>query len=254
MQFKNPKISVLVSARNNSKYLSKFLFGYFRNTVDLDTIEILIMMNENDTWNDDLIAHFEKLGVKFFREDYGLGRDGLHVYFNDLYKKAIGDWIIYFCEDHFINTLGWDMYVRKVISGGSRSQKYETDKRKPLDPGKPYCLIPKFDNCGAMNQILSRGYCEAIGGVVGKHGWIDSYINDVNKIAFGDRSEMVIRFEDEMFHDFTHDTPSPMDQEHYKATNGSVPSGEQLDLPKYDSEEVKKQISSDALSLVNSLK
>lgn len=244
------KISVLVSARKNSKYLSKFLFGYFENTHDQINTEILVMMNEHDTWNKDLVGYFtDQEDIQFLYEDYNYGRDGLHVYFNDLLKHADGDWIIYFCEDHYINTKFWDSYVRQVINGGSRSMKGETSKSdKSLDPKYPYCLVPKFDNAGAMNHILSRGYIETLNGVLGRHGWIDSYINDVNALAFGIQSERpnnkpgdtIIKFDDEMFHDFTHDDPNPMSDAHLQSIKGKIK------LPDYKDSNVKDMIKRDA--------
>lgn len=222
-----PSISVLVSARKNSKYLAKFLFGYFERTADNDHTEILVMLNEHDTWNRDLVDFYKDSGhrVRFFYENERLGRAGLHVYFNTLLKSAGGEWVIYFCEDHFIVMDSWDSYVRAYIL------------RHDLDPRKVWCLIPKFDNVGAMNQILSRGYINAIGDV-GKHGWIDSYINDLNGTLPGNR---VLRFDHEMFHDFTHDKPTPMSDEHCKGETGRGKL-----LPPYKSDEVRKLIAEDS--------
>lgn len=225
------KISVLVAARRNSKYLSKFLFGYFERTHDLENTELLVMLNEHDDWNNELVTFFSSRGVRFFRENKRLGRAGLHEYFNDLYKKADGDWIVYFCEDHFIIMDNWDAYVRNSI------EKLELDSRKV------WSLIPKFDNVGAMNQILSRGYCQALGGLLGRHGWIDSYINDLNAGIPADR---VLRFDHEMFHDFTHDHPSPMSESHMQSVNtdrGNM-------LPAYDSERTKILIKEDQGKLI----
>ena len=241
MQLKNPKISVLVSARKNSKFLAKFISGYIANTSNQKDTEMLIMLNDEDTWNNELSEIYNDDFI-FMREDYRLGRGGLHIYFNDLYKKAKGDWIIYFCEDHFITMRGWDNYVRSVIL------------RKQLDPRAIYCLVPKFDNCGAMNQILSRGYIEALGGVLGRHGWIDSYINDLNKAAFEVETEdgesviienRVIRFDNEMFHDFTHDQPNPMHDSHLQAVVG--PDADKL--PTFDTDVVKELIRQDSIRL-----
>lgn len=222
----NPSISVLVSARKNSKYLAKFLFGYFERTADLDHTEILVMLNEHDTWNDELVRHFkDDHRVRFFRENERMGRAGLHVYFNTLLKNAGGEWVVYFCEDHFITMDSWDSYVRAYIA------------RRGLDPRMVYCLVPKFDNCGAMNQILSRGYINAIGDL-GKHGWIDSYINELNEEIPKSR---VLKFDHEMFHDFTHDKPNPMSDEHSKGESGRGKL-----LPMFHAAEVKELIKQDA--------
>lgn len=232
------KISVLVSARKNSKYLAKFLHVYFMRTTPMADIECLVMMNEGDTWNTELVEYYNRVQqfmgfygenqpLRFYKEDLGLGRAGLHEYFNELYKHATGDWIVYFCEDHSIIMDGWDDYIRQNI------------EERGLDHMQPYCIVPVFDNAGSMNHILSRGYCKAIGDRVGGHGWIDSWINDVNWRAFGDRSLRLIRnLDTPMFHDFTHDQPTPMDDAHLQ----SVISEAGKKLPRYADEIVKQDI------------
>lgn len=228
-----PKISVLVSARKNSKYLAKFMFGFYERTADPLNVQLLVMMNEHDTWNSELVSFMEFSApgnIKFFRENHQLGRAGLHKYLNDLVPYATGDWIIYFCEDHFIIADKWDLKIRNFI------------KDKDLNPDMVYCIIPKFDNVGAMNQILSKGYVKALGGVLGRHGWIDSYINELNGLAFGDLSDRVLRMNDELFHDFTHDNPNPMSDAHLQ---GVITDGAKK-LPKFEDPEVRELISRDA--------
>ena len=245
----NDKITVLVSARKNSKYLGKFLEGYRLRTSLGSNIECLVMLNDEDTWNDELVQNYKdaqnRIGIaeknhplRFYREDLGLGRGGLHKYFNILLENATGQWIIYFCEDHFIVMDNWDEYIRAVING-KMIEGDSAGKNFPLNPEELWVLVPKFDNCGAMNHVVSRGFINALGGVIGNHGWIDSYINDLMK-SYTDR---VIRFDLEMFHDFTHDKPDPMDPIHLKARIGE---GAKL-LPKYGGGQYESQISGDSL-------
>lgn len=235
------KISALVAARKNSKYLAKFLFGATQYTENKFDTEFLVMASEQDTWNRELFDYFQgQPGLDFFFEDRGLGRAGLHVYFNDLLEHATGDWIVYFCEDHFINppVVGeleapshyWDTIVRRTIA------------EKNLDPRRPWVIVPKFDNAGTMNHIVSRGFVDLMGGVLGRHGWIDSYINDVlGGSGRGRYHDRVILLNEEIFHDFTHDHPSPMSDAHLQ----SVTSDAGLLLPKYDSDEVRQLIAAD---------
>ena len=238
-----PKISVLVAARKNSKYLAKFLFGYFANTGDRKNTEILVMLNLQDTWNQELIDHFSlpPYNVKFFWENKKLGRAGLHLYFNDLLEHANGQWVIYFCEDHFIIQDGWDERIRQFIT------------TRELFHKDVYCLIPKFDNAGAMNQILSRGYINALDGNLAHHGNLDSYINEVNGLAFGAAAfrpegegkphDRILRFDDPaMFHDFTHDVPSPMSDAHLQTVNV----GRGKKLPKYEDPIIRELAQKDA--------
>ena len=231
------KIAVLVAARKNSKYLAKFLMGYFQRTAQPDNTEILVMYNEGDTWNKELIDYFERTKeVTFVSEDYQLGRAGLHRYFNELLRNAGDpDWVVYFCEDHFITMDCWDDYVRKIVA------------EKQLDPNKVWVICPKFGNVGTMNHIVSRGFIKAMGDVLGQHGWIDSYINDVLARIPQDR---IIKPDDDLFHDFTHDKPSPMDDSHLQ----SVVSEEGKKLPQYGTEPVRRLIDEDAQKINTAIK
>ena len=234
-------ISVLLAARKDSKYLAKFLMGYLENTVDSLDVELLVMMHEEDTWNKELVEYLTaNEDIMFFTENKGLGRNGLHVYYNDLLPFTSGNWIVYFCEDHFITLKGWDAYVRQIIAGGSRSLKVtEFEESEPLNPTEPWCIVPKFENVGAMNQIVSKGYIKAMGGYLGRHGNIDSYLNDVNRLL---PQERIIKMDDPAFYDFTHDSPSPLDDVHTKTPL----SEEGKALPKYTDHVVQKWIDEDA--------
>lgn len=247
-------ISVLVSARKDSKYLSKFIEGLRRKTNNDSEIEVLFMINEHDTWNEDLIANIvadriqlendwrpNPLPMYFFYENLGLGRHGLHEYFNKLVPHTRGDWIIYFCDDHFIIEPDWNLRIEEYISGTLQSGD-SSGKTFPLDPQQIWTIIPKFDNCGAMNHIVSKGFIKAMGGKIGRHGWIDSYLNDLftnsNAAELKDR---VIRMDLELFHDFTHDKPSPLEVPKTQA----APSAKGALLPAYDTALVRHRISMD---------
>lgn len=231
------KFSVLVAARKNSKYLAKFLFGLTENTARPSDMEVLVMCSSHDTWNRELIHFFQDLprNITFYFEDKGLGRAGLHEYFNELYRYSSGDWIAYFCDDHFINETDWDNKVRRLI------------RERGLRADDIWCLIPKFDNVGAMNQILSRGYVSAMGGYLGRHGNIDSYINDVNAQLPGER---IIRFDDEWFHDFSHDDPSPMHGSHSQ----SVITPEGKELARHLTASYESNVAADAAKLKGAIK
>lgn len=247
----NDKISVLIAARKNSKYLAKFLFGCLERTADLDNMEILVMLNAHDTWNRDLVDFFKHHPfdnwIRFFEEDEGLGRAGLHAYFNTLLQFATGDWIVYFCEDHYIIKDAWDLHVRKMIMGELKVQTEVGEANKHehgrLDPHKVWVLVPSFDNVGPMNHIVSRAYIEAQGGVLARHGNLDSYINDVT----GRLRDRTLRFDSDepLFHDFTHDQPSPMSD----ATMQSVISEAGKLLPKYGAPIINQWIDQDVTKL-----
>jgi len=244
-------LCVLISARRNSKYLAKFLFGLMQRTNNQHPAEldVRVMLNEHDDWNRELVQHFSHhegyVPVQFFRENLQLGRAGLHEYFNQLLVGATADWFIYFCEDHFIVQDGWDDLLLDYVLGTKRSGDSD-GKKFPLDPDDIWVLVPKFDNCGAMNHIVSRGFIKALGGRIGNHGWIDSYINDLMR-EFPDR---VIRIDEEWFHDFTHDQPSPMSDSHIQALS----SEKGKLLPAYEDSRVEKQLERDREKIRRAIK
>lgn len=235
-----PTISVLVSARRNSKYLAKFLFGLKVRTRNAANIEVLVMLNEHDTWNDELVHHFDGFigpngtAYKFYRENMQLGRAGLHEYFNELVKHSRGDWLIYFCEDHFIIADNWDLIVKGFI------------KAHELDPSQPWCIIPKFDNVGSVNHIVSRAWVEALGGKIGRHGWIDSYLNDMRE----ELPDLFVRMDAPLFHDFTHDDPSPMSDAHMQ----SLSTDKGKNLPDYHDPINKKRLAEDVEKIKRAIK
>lgn len=244
----NDKISVLIAARKNSKYLAKFLHGLLANTADLSKLEVLVMLNKEDTWNSDLVDNYQGF-FHFYYEDYGLGRAGLAKYFNELYKEgATGQWIVYFCEDHYIITEDWDLRIREIIDGSALAEP--TPGQPPvlqhnngvLDPSKIWCIIPKFDNAGSMNHVLSRGFVEHMGGILAQHGNLDSYLNDVIRHIPRERR---IAMDLTLFHDFTHDHPNPMSD----AAMQSVISPAGKKMPQYDDPIVQDHVIADTLKL-----
>ena len=235
-------ITVLVSARRNSKYLAKFMHGFFTRTAQMKNIELFVMLNKHDTWNRELQAFYMAMSamqhnqIRFFEEDLGQGRAGLHNYFNHMAEYATGEWIIYFCEDHFIEVNGWDDEIRKFAAD------------KNLDPSKIYCIVPKFDNVGTMNHIISKGMYFAMG-QVGRHGWIDSYLNEVIK---GLPTERVLKMDRELFHDFTHDQPNPMSEAHLQSV--SPADLDPKEFPAFDQPSVARLVQEDRDQLFNQVR
>lgn len=247
-----PRISVLIAARKNSKYLAKFLHGLLAKTADIGEIEVLVMLNKGDTWNRDLVSNYTGF-FSFYDEDYQLGRAGLHVYFNDLYKHATGDWILYFCEDHYIIEQNWDQELRAIIAGTALAEITPGQpaalqhQQGRLNPTMIWCIIPKFDNAGSMNHVLSRGLIEHMGGYLAQHGNLDSYLNDVIRHIPRDRR---IAMDQALFHDFTHDVPSPMADAHLQAEIS--PAARQM--PRYEDTSIESSIIDDAAKLQRAIK
>lgn len=250
----NPDIAVLISARKNSKYLAKFLHGLTVRTDRCDFTDVRVMLNAHDTWNDELVQYYSDLPydrgyVAFFRENLRLGRAGLHEYFNLMVQGGGNhpDWTVYFCEDHFITVPDWDRELRAIVNGDVRSGDSNGHKF-PLNPDEIWVIVPKFDNAGAMNHVVSRGFINALGGKIGNHGWIDSYINDLF-YTDGELRKRVIRVDQEWFHDFTHDDPSPMSDSHLQ---GEI-SERAKQLPKHNSSVYKHRVALDREALLKAI-
>ena len=230
------KISILIASRKNSKYLAKFLLGFQRYTKHPENVEVKVILPESDTWNKELIELHPE--IEWVRESYNYGRAGLHVYFNDLAKKATGDWLIYFCDDHFISKDGWDDYLLREI------------ERWGLDHNGIYCIIPKLENTGPVNQIVSRGFYNALG-ALGRNAWIDSYINDVAERIPQDH---VFRLNEPTFYDFSADQPSPMsDAAQQSVYDPNFREGHPDYLPYHDPR-TRQLVEVDALTLTNIIK
>lgn len=245
------KLTILVAARKNSKYLAKFLATLHETVSGKYQIDVQLTINKHDEWNQEIIQSFmslyrrrDDMNLFIHEEDAGLGRGGLHEYFNYMLDAAQGDWVIYFCEDHYPYYLEWDDVLMSTIMGFM----LHGDSRKhdfPLDSTEPWVIAPQFDNCGAMNHVVSRGFIDALDGNIGNHGWIDSYINDL----MADFPDRVIRMDFPIFHDFTHDEPNPMDDVHTK----TIISEEGAKLPKYDSKEYRRRIAEDKIHIKKAL-
>lgn len=164
--------SILVASRKDSPFLERFLRSYEKNTTDPDNAELLLMYNVGETKNLAVIKEFQDKGLlKSFTEDWGLGRSGLHKYFNLLLTAATGEWVWYLCEDHdFIRP--WDSYINEFL------EKKKVNPATEIDPQKVNCLVPLYNNIGAVSHILSRGWLNVTGRLAG-HGNLDSWIGTI---------------------------------------------------------------------------
>lgn len=193
----NNKLTILISARKNSKFLVKLLSSILFKAKSMENIEVLVMMNEHDTWNKYVPNLFPLF--KFFREDFKFGRAGLHKYFEALLPHATGNWVLYLCDDQDVIMEEFDKYIFDFISFHA------------LDSKKIYQIIPKFINTGSVVHILSRGWIETTK-KIGSHGNVDSFLNDVaNKIP----EHRLLYPEKPIFIDYTCE-PHIMTSEHCK--------------------------------------
>lgn len=159
-------ISLLMTARKDSKFMAKFIMTYLVHTRHLEEVELLIMTPRGE-WNKELFAFLSKYKIPnpiILAEDNGdLGRGSSHLFYELLGKEAKGDWLWYVCDDHYLFD-GYDEYISNYI------------KEYQLDSKKINIIVPMVSNSGRISHILSRKYFNTVG--VAQHGNVDSYINN----------------------------------------------------------------------------
>ena len=160
---RNTMISLLVTARSDSKYLAKFITSFMVNTTNFDNVELLVFIDPEDTWNKELFECF-KDKIRIIPDNTGIGRGGSHIFYNEVAKEAKGDWLWYLCDDHQLFK-GYDEYIVKYIDDHH------------LNSSKVNIIAPMCSNSGRISHILSRKTYETIG--FGQHGNVDSYINEM---------------------------------------------------------------------------
>lgn len=155
-------ISILLITRKNSKFFSKFMAGFIKNTKNFDNVELLVLCSKHDTWNRDFFEIYSDK-IKLFEEDFKTGVDGRHLFFNHLAQYAQGEWLWYMCDDHYLLS-GYDEYLINYIN------------QHNIDSNKINLLYPKVENCGSVSHIISRAWYNTTGRM-SPHMAIDSYLN-----------------------------------------------------------------------------
>lgn len=225
-------ISILLTIRKNSKFFSKFLVSYLKNTKDFSNVELLVLASKQDTWNTDLFE-YHKDKIRLFYEDMNVGKNGRHFFFNMLAENAKGNWLWHMCDDHYLLE-GYDEYVTEFI------------RLKNIDSEKINMIVPRVDNSGSISHILSRGWYKATGRI-GYHGNIDSYLNNVaDRMIYTDSA--VHHLNEPILHDYTVD-PTIMTPEHSK-----IEIDYSIKVYDFTSPETQFEINKDARALYEAIK
>lgn len=170
-------ISLIVTCRENSKYLAKFMMAFLEHTRYYDQVELLVFIPPTDTWNQELLDYFTEAfpnHIKRIDDNTNMGRGNSNIFYNEAAKEATGDWLWYLCDDHYLLD-GYDKYISDYI------------KDLNIDPTKVNVIAPACSNSGRVSHILSRKTFELVG--FGQHGNVDSYINEMLEYVeiFADR-------------------------------------------------------------------
>jgi hypothetical protein len=196
--------------------------------VNFENIELLILCSKEDTWNRDFFEHF-KLDVEY--EDWNCGKNGRHLFYNHLAKKAHRAWLWHMCDDHYLLP-GYDEYLVNYI------------KDNQINPLKINCIVPAVSNYGSISHILSRGWYQTTRRI-GFHGNIDSYLNRVlEQMVY---SERIYHPEKPILYDFTAD-PTIMTEEHTK-----IELDPSFIFHDFESQETKNEIQKDARAIYDAI-
>ncbi len=157
-------LSLMLTIRKNSKFFPKFMAGFLLHTKNFANVELIVLASSEDTWNRDLFELYkDKLTVYY--EDFRCGKNGRHLFYNELAQYAKGDWLWHMCDDHYLLD-GYDEYLVSYINDNH------------IDANKVNIIVPRVENSGSIAHLLSRSWYEAAGRI-GSHGNIDSYLNGV---------------------------------------------------------------------------
>lgn len=221
------KISILLLVRKNSKFFSKWLISYLRNTFDFNNIELLIMASKHDTWNQDFFQYYEDK-FKVYYEDKKMGKNGRSVYYNELAGYSTGDFIWHMCDDHYFISERYDKYLVEFI------------ERKKINPHAVNIILPLLDNTGSVSHLVSRKWYEVLGRM-GEHPAIDSYINGViDRFPYPDRIHNTDRA---LLHDFT------VEEEIMTPKHHEIELDYSISFPDFRSEETDNEMTKDGHKL-----
>ena len=113
------KIAVLLPTRARTKQLSTSLLGLLEKADDLDTIQVLLGMDNDDQvgldyFQEVLQPELDRMGVHYTAmlfDPMGYGR--LHDYVNTLAKNSSADWMFFWNDDALMETQGWDTEINR---------------------------------------------------------------------------------------------------------------------------------------------
>ena len=113
------KIAIILPTRGRTKALTHSLVGLLEKAADLDSIQVLLGLDTDDTVG---IAHFQEslqpqlddLGVSYTAMTFEpLGYSRLNEYINTLSQQSDADWIFFWNDDALMESDNWDLEIVK---------------------------------------------------------------------------------------------------------------------------------------------
>jgi hypothetical protein len=113
------KIAILLPTRGRTKALDQSLIGLLELAGDLDSIQVLLGLDNDDTVG---IEHFQqslqptldRMGVHYTAMSFEpMGYSRLHDYVNTLARASSADWMFFWNDDAVMHTQDWDLEIEK---------------------------------------------------------------------------------------------------------------------------------------------
>jgi hypothetical protein len=113
------KIAIILPTRGRTKALTTSLVGLLEKAADLDTIQVLLGLDNDDTtginhFQESLQPQLDDMGVAYTAMTFEpLGYSRLNEYINTLSKNSDADWIFFWNDDAIMESQDWDLEIVK---------------------------------------------------------------------------------------------------------------------------------------------
>lgn len=113
------KIAVLLPTRGRTEALDRSLMGLLEKAGDLDTIQVLLGLDTDDTvgikhFQEQLQPKLDDMGVDYTAMTFEpLGYSRLHDYVNTLAYASSADWMFFWNDDAVMDSNNWDLEIEK---------------------------------------------------------------------------------------------------------------------------------------------
>jgi hypothetical protein len=113
------KIAILLPTRGRTAALSRSLIGLLEKASDLDSIQVLLGLDNDDTvgiqhFQDEIQPKLDSMGVAYTAMTFEpLGYHRLHDYVNTLAKNSSADWMFFWNDDAIMESDNWDLEITK---------------------------------------------------------------------------------------------------------------------------------------------
>lgn len=111
------KIAIILPTRGRTKALDHSLIGLLEKAADLDSIQVLLGLDTDDTVGLDhfttaLQPKLDDMGVTYTAMTFNpLGYSRLNEYINTLSKASDADWIFFWNDDALMESQDWDLEI-----------------------------------------------------------------------------------------------------------------------------------------------